>query len=47
MAKRTDGFTGSDLNNLIKNACYEPLRKFQKAIFFREVGKNPQGKSLW
>lgn len=28
LAKKTDGFSGSDLNSLIKNACYEPLRKF-------------------
>lgn len=28
ISKRTEGFTGSDINSLIKNACYEPLRKF-------------------
>lgn len=47
VAKKTEGFSGSDINSLIKNACYEPLRKFQKAIFFRVVGKNQEGKDLW
>ena len=28
VAQSSDGFSGSDINSLIKNACYEPLRKF-------------------
>lgn len=28
IAKAIDGFSGSDITSLIKNACYEPLRKF-------------------
>lgn len=28
LAKKSEGFSGSDINSLIKNACYEPLRKF-------------------
>jgi vacuolar protein-sorting-associated protein 4 len=47
MADRTDLFSGSDLSSLIKNACFEPLRKFQNAIYFLPVGKNPQGKIIY
>ena len=28
IAKIAVGFSGSDINSLIKSACYEPLRKF-------------------
>lgn len=44
LAQRTDTFSGSDLNQLIKNACYEPLRKFQTAVFFRHVANTPDGR---
>ena len=47
IAKYADGFSGSDINGLIKNACYEPLRKFQKAKFFRKVGTNQSGGEIW
>lgn len=43
IADRTDHYSGSDLNQLIKNACYEPLRKFQSAQFFKQIGTNPNG----
>lgn len=43
LAKQTDGYSGSDINSLIKNACYEPLRKYQKTDYFRQIGTNPQG----
>ena len=42
-----DGFSGSDIDNLVKNACYEPLRKFQRAKFFRKIGeKNSKGQDI-
>ena len=47
LAKATENYSGSDLNNLIKNACYEPLRKFQSAVFFKQVGTSPKGRPLW
>lgn len=28
IAKKCEGYSGSDVNALIKNACYEPLRKY-------------------
>ena len=47
IAKNTELFSGSDLNALIKNACFEPLRKFQTAVYFREVGRNQRGAVVW
>lgn len=47
MANRTEHFSGSDLNQLIKNACYEPLRKFQVATHFRKTGTTPDGRTRY
>ena len=47
IAQNTDTYSGSDLNALIKNACFEPLRKFQTAVYFREVGRNARGAPIW
>lgn len=47
IAKLTDKYSGSDINSLIKNACYEPLRKFQSTKYFKNVGKTPEGKAVW
>ena len=44
VAAATDCFSGSDLNQLIKNACYEPLRKFQVATHFKIVSTTPDGR---
>lgn len=35
IGKKSEGFSGSDINSLIKNTCFEPLRKFQKALYFK------------
>lgn len=43
IADRTEYYSGSDMGTLIKNACYEPLRKFQNATHFKVV-TTPQGK---
>lgn len=45
LAQRTDYFSGSDLSALIKNACYEPLRRFQSATHFKQATIN--GKTGW
>lgn len=38
-AEVTDGYSGSDISTLVQDAIYEPLRKCQKAKFFRKVGQ--------
>ncbi len=45
LAQRTEFYSGSDLSALIKNACYEPLRRFQNATHFREATIG--GKTGW
>lgn len=45
MAQRTEYFSGSDLGALIKNACYEPLRRFQNATHFKQTSIG--GKQGW
>lgn len=45
VAQRTEFFSGSDLSALIKNACYEPLRRFQNASHFRQASIG--GKTGW
>jgi vacuolar protein-sorting-associated protein 4 len=47
IAKSTHNFSGSDINGLVKNACYEPLRRFQKAKYFKQVGTNSHGKPVY
>jgi vacuolar protein-sorting-associated protein 4 len=37
-AYKTEGYSGSDIANLIKDAVYEPIRKLQIAKKFRKVG---------
>lgn len=36
-AYKSDGYSGSDIANLIKDAVYEPVRKLQAAKKFRKV----------
>lgn len=45
LAQKTDFYSGSDLSSLIKNACYEPLRRFQAATHFRQA--TIDGKTGW
>jgi vacuolar protein-sorting-associated protein 4 len=35
---KTEGYSGSDIANLVKDAVYEPVRKLQVATKFRKVG---------
>jgi len=37
----------ADLNILIRDASYEPLRKAQNATKFKEIGRNPSGKPIY
>lgn len=47
IAKETHNFSGSDINGLVKNACYEPLRRFQKAKYFKQVDTTTGGKPVY
>ena len=46
IAQKCDYFSGSDMSSLIKNACYEPLRRFQNAEYFKRARKD-DGKEGW
>lgn len=37
LAKRTDGFSGSDISTLTQDAIFEPVRKCQMAEFFKKI----------
>lgn len=41
-AERTEGYSGSDLSNLIKDAVFQPLRKLQAARKFRKINGKMQ-----
>lgn len=46
LAERTEGYSGSDISTLVKDAVYEPLRISQKARKFRK-SKNEKGQEAW
>ena len=46
LAKKLDGFSGSDLSGYIKEACMQPLKKTKEAIYFRQV-KDQDGNQKW
>ena len=37
LAKKTDGFSGSDISTLTQDAIFEPVRKCQSSEFFKKV----------
>ena len=37
LAQETDGYSGSDIKSLIKDAVYEPIRELQKATYFKKI----------
>jgi len=45
IAKKTDGYSGSDLSVLVRDAVYEPVRKCQNASHFLRVFEN--GKEMF
>ena len=46
LAERTEGYSGSDIKVVVKDAVYEPLRISQKANKFRKT-KNEKGEPAW
>eukprot|EP01070_Trichotokara_eunicae_P007159 Trichotokara_eunicae@DN5296_c0_g1_i1.p1 len=46
IAKRTEGFSGSDMGNLAKAALMEPVRRCRLSTHFRQVTK-PDGAEGW
>jgi len=47
LGERTEGFSGADISILVRDACYEPLRKAQNAVAFKPVGYNASGKPIY
>ena len=42
LSKKTDGFTGADINETVQEALMIPLRKIQRATFFKQIsGPSP------
>ena len=37
LARRTDNYSGSDISTLVQEAIYEPIRKCQKAEYFKKI----------
>jgi SpoVK/Ycf46/Vps4 family AAA+-type ATPase len=37
LGRRTDGFSGSDINVIVKDVLMEPIRKTQEATHFRRA----------
>ena len=36
LSEMTEGYSGADLNVIVREASYEPMRKAQRAIRFRQ-----------
>jgi len=47
LAQRTEGLSCADMNILIRDASYEPLRKAQNATRFKETSKLPDGRPVY
>eukprot|EP00331_Platyophrya_macrostoma_P035743 CAMPEP_0176443436 /NCGR_PEP_ID=MMETSP0127-20121128/22419_1 /TAXON_ID=938130 /ORGANISM="Platyophrya macrostoma, Strain WH" /LENGTH=472 /DNA_ID=CAMNT_0017828659 /DNA_START=66 /DNA_END=1484 /DNA_ORIENTATION=- len=47
LGERTEGFSGADISILVRDACYEPLRKAQNALAFKPVGYNASGNHIY
>lgn len=46
LAKRTENYSGSDISVLVRDAIYEPVRKFRTATHFKRVtGPSPTDKT--
>lgn len=47
LAKRTDNYSGADISVLVRDAIYEPIRKFRSATHFKKVsGPSPTDKNV-
>ncbi len=40
IAEVSEGYSGADLNTLIREAAYQPLRKCEKAVKFKPITRN-------
>jgi vacuolar protein-sorting-associated protein 4 len=47
LSERTDGYSCADLNILIRDASFQPLRKAQNATHFKAVSKNANGLPIY
>mmetsp|Transcript_9991 Transcript_9991/g.37255 ORF Transcript_9991/g.37255 Transcript_9991/m.37255 type:complete len:155 (-) Transcript_9991:4745-5209(-) len=47
LAQKTDEYSGSDINTIVRNALMEPLRKAQRATFFKQVEKDGDMQKYW
>lgn len=47
LAKKTDNYSGADISVLVRDAIYEPVRKFRSATHFKKVsGPSPTNKDV-
>ena len=47
LAEKTEGFSGSDISVMVRDALMAPVRRVQPATYFRRVrGLNPQGEMV-
>lgn len=47
LAKKTDNYSGADISILVRDAIYEPVRKFRSATHFKVVtGPSPMNKNV-
>ncbi|KAL0228360.1 hypothetical protein RCL1_004503 [Eukaryota sp. TZLM3-RCL] len=48
LADSTDGFSGADINVLVRDALYEPVRRLQSSEYFRQFsGPDPNNPSVF
>jgi len=47
LAQRSEGLSCADMNILIRDASYEPLRKAQTATKFKQTSTLPNGKPIY
>jgi vacuolar protein-sorting-associated protein 4 len=41
LARKTDGFSGSDITNLVQVALNEPIKKIAEAEYFHTISVRP------
>lgn len=47
LADRTEGYSGSDISDVVRDALMQPLRKVTNATHFRQVENPESGKLKW
>jgi len=43
IGEKTEGYSGSDIAILVRDACYEPLRRCRESEYFKVVDVKPEG----